>query len=225
MVKVLTESKAHQPDIQRVINTYFFNFKRGLKQLKKIIISIIAVLALVHSINTIIYNLPSNPVQQSHTKFINFYMQPLFEQTWTLFAPLPINTNNTLNVRYGNNRYELIDDGWKNLTKYYQADFRKHYLHKNFYKNTIVTQMESDILELIDLKNTGKISDKELKNDEKIKALYNFVLKELNNNSIYPKYMQLSYEIEYLPPFENRNTKKREFQVEKSPITNTRELE
>ncbi|WP_420918367.1 DUF5819 family protein, partial [Staphylococcus succinus] len=55
-------------------------------------------------------------------------MTILFEQNWTLFAPTPINTNNYLNVRFGDTKKELVNSKWTNLTKYYQTDFRKRYL-------------------------------------------------------------------------------------------------
>ncbi|RIN30496.1 DNA-directed RNA polymerase subunit beta, partial [Staphylococcus succinus] len=58
--------------------------------MKKILICFISVIAIIHSLNTVIYNLPTNPTQEKYNKYTNFYMTILFEQNWTLFAPTPI---------------------------------------------------------------------------------------------------------------------------------------
>ncbi|MEB8209481.1 DUF5819 family protein [Staphylococcus succinus] len=191
--------------------------------MKKILICFISVIAIIHSLNTVIYNLPTNPTQEKYNKYTNFYMTILFEQNWTLFAPTPINTNNYLNVRFGDTKKELVNSKWTNLTKYYQTDFRKRYLHTSFYKNTVITQLESDVLENMKLRNDKKFSNKELKKDQNVKSLYRYVYEELKKKSLNPKYLEISYEIEYLPNFKDRNRVNKEIRIEKLPVYDTRE--
>lgn len=190
--------------------------------MKKLIICIISIIAIIHSANTIMYNLPENPYQEKHSKYSNYYMMPLFEQNWNLFAPTPVITNNYINVRYADSEEELEKSKWTNLTKYYQSDFRHRYLHTSFYKNTVITQLESDILEAIELKNDKKISKKMLKNDKNVKDLYKFVYRELAKNSVNPNYMEITYEIEYLPAVGDKKSKS-EIRVEKLPIYETKD--
>lgn len=190
--------------------------------MRKVIICIVSFIAIIHIYNTFIYNLPDNPYKEKHSKYSDFYMLPLFEQNWTLFAPTPVKTNNTINVRYADSEEQLKNAKWTNLTKYYQSDFRHRYLHKSFYKNTIITQLESDVLEAIELKNEKIISYEEQKKDKKVNDLYKFVYKELAKNSVDPKFMQIAYEIEYFPEVGDKKSKN-EIRIEKLPIYATKD--
>jgi hypothetical protein len=44
-------------------------------------------------------NAPANTISQKYQGVINAYVNPEFEQNWQLFAPNPINVNNTVEVR------------------------------------------------------------------------------------------------------------------------------
>lgn len=45
------------------------------------------------------YNAPANAISQRYQGVIDGYMNPEFEQNWQLFAPNPIDVNNTVEVR------------------------------------------------------------------------------------------------------------------------------
>jgi Family of unknown function (DUF5819) len=42
-----------------------------------------------HVVNTVLYNIPENPITKTYMPFVNGYMGPLFSQNWHLFAPEP----------------------------------------------------------------------------------------------------------------------------------------
>jgi hypothetical protein len=61
----------------------------------------------VHLSATFFYNAPTNPVSQRYSKQIQWWMNPLFNQNWQLFAPNPISENVTVQARAS-----LAPDGW-----------------------------------------------------------------------------------------------------------------
>jgi Family of unknown function (DUF5819) len=52
-----------------------------------------------HLAATFLYNAPANPVSQHYAKQIQWWMEPLFDQNWRLFAPNPISENVTVQAR------------------------------------------------------------------------------------------------------------------------------
>lgn len=46
------------------------------------------------------YQFPDNPLKHQYKRQLEGYIDPFFSQTWTLFAPLPINTNMSLLVQF-----------------------------------------------------------------------------------------------------------------------------
>ncbi|OIJ30657.1 hypothetical protein BK821_08780 [Staphylococcus sp. LCT-H4] len=49
--------------------------------MKKILICFISVIAIIHSLNTVIYNLPTNPTQEKYNKYetLHFFKSKHFE--------------------------------------------------------------------------------------------------------------------------------------------------
>jgi hypothetical protein len=53
----------------------------------------------VHLLMTFLYNAPTNPVSAKYQAQINWWMSPLFNQDWHLFAPDPQSSNIDVQVR------------------------------------------------------------------------------------------------------------------------------
>lgn len=53
----------------------------------------------MHFVVTFLFNAPSNPIKQSVSGEVNGYMRPFFQQNWSLFAPNPISSEDTFEVR------------------------------------------------------------------------------------------------------------------------------
>ena len=53
----------------------------------------------IHFAITFLWNAPSNPIRDALGGQVNGYMEPFFEQNWSLFAPNPVNTEDELLVR------------------------------------------------------------------------------------------------------------------------------
>lgn len=53
----------------------------------------------IHIVVTFLFNAPSNPVKETLRGEIAGYMLPVFDQNWSLFAPNPINSEDTLLIR------------------------------------------------------------------------------------------------------------------------------
>lgn len=53
----------------------------------------------IHLAITFLHNAPPNPVKESLQAEVDSYMQPFFGQNWSLFAPNPINSEDTILVR------------------------------------------------------------------------------------------------------------------------------
>lgn len=66
----------------------------------------VVVVVAVHLTATFLYNAPLNPVSQRYAKQVNWWMQPLFNQNWRLFAPNPLSENIEIDARAS-----LVPDG------------------------------------------------------------------------------------------------------------------
>ncbi|HDH4813243.1 TPA: hypothetical protein PI326_002583 [Staphylococcus aureus] len=174
---------------------------------KKIFLLLLSILISVHCFFTVIYNLPVNPFSKKHERIINGYMDPLFVQTWTLFAPDPVSVNNNLFLKYWSDNGK--ESKWINLSKYYQKQSRKYYLHPYSYKNSILTQLEDDIVSDIkkvnDLKKGNSKNVKFFYENEKIRNLYVFILEELKSKNINADRIQLLYQTEIFSDYAKNN--------------------
>lgn len=173
--------------------------------MKKNLLMFLTIIVSIHCLLTICYNLPTNPFSKKHENIIHSYMNPLFSQTWTLFAPNPVSSNNNLQVQF----YTAENKSkWFDISSYYQKYSRKYYLHPYTYKNSILTQLESDIISDIDKVNKKKKGNSENKKfyDEniRVKKLYNFINEELEDQGIKPDKIQLKYETEVFPSYASK---------------------
>lgn len=178
---------------------------------EKILLFFISILISIHCVFTVVYNLPVNPFSKKHEDIVKGYMDPLFTQTWTLFAPDPVSTNNNLKVKYWNGK-DTSGSKWINLSEYYQKQSRKYYLHPYVYKNSILVQLEDGIIS--DIKKVNKVkkgNSKEFQffdKNKNIQDLYAFILLELENKNIQVTKMQLMYETEVFSNYAKKNDSK-----------------
>ncbi|WP_166848668.1 DUF5819 family protein [Isoptericola sp. BMS4] len=64
-----------------------------------VVAAALALVVLVHSAATALWIAPRNPVSQAAAEPLGKVMDPMFQQSWSLFAPTPINVANSLEVR------------------------------------------------------------------------------------------------------------------------------
>ena len=55
------------------------------------------------------YLLNDNPIKHKYKKIIYGYVDPFFNQTWTLFSPNPINSNMSILVKFNYNKSDEIN--------------------------------------------------------------------------------------------------------------------
>jgi hypothetical protein len=61
-------------------------------------VAAVAVLG-AHLAATFLYNAPANPLSQRYAKQVQWWIEPLFDQNWRLFAPNPISENVSVQAR------------------------------------------------------------------------------------------------------------------------------
>ncbi len=156
---------------------------------------------------TIAYNLPMTPFKQKLEPFISSYINPLFQQTWTLFAPTPANTKNNLQVKiyFEEEGLEKVSD-WISITDIFNKQARKSYSHP--YHNFSGTLIQMEALTLgpaISLENET-IESPEFPNNMFNEYPYLETLYQFANVIVKQKYenahsIQLRYSIEYFPEY------------------------
>jgi hypothetical protein len=77
-------------------------------------VAVVVVLG-AHLAATFLYNAPLNPVSQRYAKQVNWWMEPLFDQNWRLFAPNPISVNVSVEARARLNLDGTVT-GWIDLS-------------------------------------------------------------------------------------------------------------
>src|SRR5699024_4330508 len=110
------------------------------KKILEVWFYILLTFVVLHSTITIVYNFPITPFAEKFNKVIHTYMDPLFTQTWTLFAPNPVSTNMKVEVKlsHGNNQ----ETGWVSFSDTVLDQSQESFLtHYQFYSDTL-TQME-----------------------------------------------------------------------------------
>lgn len=130
---------------------------------------------ILHSTITVIYNFPINPFTEKFNKITNAYMNPLFSQTWTLFAPDPVSTNTKVEVKFSHGNHQ--ETGWVNFSDTVLDQSQKSFFtYYQFYSGALI-QMENDVknasISIIDKLKIDK--NKELLNkinDEKFLEKY-----------------------------------------------------
>lgn len=114
-------------------------------KLLKVWFFILLFLVIFHSSITVIYNTPITPFKEKYVKAIDAYMNPLFSQTWTLFAPNPVNTNINIEVKFSYENNE--ESNWINFTNLVNDQKQDSFLtHYHFYSGAL-TQMQGSVIE------------------------------------------------------------------------------
>lgn len=100
----------------------------------------------IHSVCTVLYNIPENPITKAYIPIVNRYMEPLFSQNWHLFAPEPATSMVKLWYRV------KINNSWQHWQDPMEPVLEKHrhnratyhakllYIYGNIAKDLIVRQ-------------------------------------------------------------------------------------
>ncbi|WP_432357026.1 DUF5819 family protein [Sporosarcina sp. UB5] len=113
--------------------------------IQKIVLVFLLIFSIFHASITIAYNLPITPLKEKFNRGINIYMNPLFSQTWQLFAPNPANANQAIEVKltYGNGQETKWISFSDMIHDKSQASFFSYY---QFYSAALI-QMNNDVLQ------------------------------------------------------------------------------
>ena len=111
------------------------------------------VIFIVHFSILFFYQLPDNPLKHEFKYEIHSYVDPFFTQTWTLFAPNPINSNMSLLMRF---EYENKDGksktvDWIDITESLIEDRKKSFWSPSQRMSKFTQSCMSDIQENNDL--------------------------------------------------------------------------
>ncbi|WP_180317029.1 DUF5819 family protein [Cytobacillus kochii] len=159
---------------------------------------------------TIFYNFPMTPFKEKYVNIIHGYMHPLFNQTWTLFAPNPVNINIKVEAKlaYENEK----ETNWINFSDIIFEETKNSYLtHYQFYnrvliqtQNDVVNASESIMLEVKESNNRLLKEHEDLSNTQAFieNLIENDIENFLNNNKSVDTLYKLVYNY-----FENRNVK------------------
>ena len=157
------------------------------------------VMLAVHFSILFFYQLPDNPLKHEFKYEIHSYVDPFFTQTWTLFAPNPINSNMSLLLRF---KYEKDDlktktSNWIDITESLIEDRKKRFWSPSQRMSKFTQSCMSDIQENNDLilKQINKIDS--LKQDTiKAKDFYNKAMSIAHGHKYiieYSKYIAKNY--------------------------------
>lgn len=124
-------------------------------KLKKIYFIFLSVLLIIHTFITIAYNFPMTPLKEKYEPYINSYIDPLFTQTWTLFAPTPVNTNTKFEVKFTYND-GFKETGWINISDLIHDKSQANYFSSYQFYSSILIQAEGE---------STKVSQEFIKND------------------------------------------------------------
>jgi hypothetical protein len=80
----------------------------------------VVVVLVAHLAATFLYNAPLNPVSRRYARQVNWWMYPLLNQNWRLFAPNPLSENVSVQARARLIRGGVVT-GWIDLTAQDQA--------------------------------------------------------------------------------------------------------
>ena len=169
----------------------------------------------IHTISTVLYNIPENPVAREYMPVVNWYMEPQFSQNWHLFAPEPATRMVKLWYRV------KMKDRWQHWQDPMEPILEKHrqnratyhakllYIHGNIAKDLIIRQ--SYILE----HSSGKADSAalQMQQNESLKAspeyqlAVRFVSRDIEKvykHNFYPDSLQLMLAELYPKQFSER---------------------
>lgn len=179
--------------LQLKMNAFF-----NLKIIVKIITLFCIAILCVHFSILGIYQLPKNPIQHQFKYELNDYVNPFFTQTWTLFAPNPINFNMSLLMRF-----EYEDNGetklteWVDLTepilKLRKDNFLAPLLRINKFTESCMSSINNDHIAIMNhIAETDSIKTDSVKSKE---LYYKTIASSYGYKSIiqYSKYVAKNY--------------------------------
>ena len=90
--------------------------------LRRVVCVAAAAMALIYAASAMLWSAPENAVQTAAKSFMDSYMEPVFIQTWTLFAPRPptFNTDAWFQYRYDTPTGKVVDTPVYSLTEQFR---------------------------------------------------------------------------------------------------------
>ncbi|MDT0700367.1 DUF5819 family protein [Staphylococcus chromogenes] len=70
-----------------------------MKFINKLLPIVLTLILAMHFTLVLLFVAPINPISNKTSYFVSNYINPIFTQTWTLFAPDPIDRNTSLQIR------------------------------------------------------------------------------------------------------------------------------
>ncbi|QXE02890.1 DUF5819 family protein [Terribacillus sp. DMT04] len=210
-----------------------------MKKMIKFIPIILTFILTAHFIILLFSVIPFNPVVLKYNKQITNYVNPLFTQTWTLFAPDPISSNDALHIKL---EFEEGGTGWIDTTnpivEKMHGNYFSPYNRLGRITQSITSQMLSEEPLVHDLRESIKAKDDKNESlaelDKQSKNRYDTNHEYLlRYASSYAKYLFPHEKIETIEmrvlnqksiPYSERNeNKEREWEliaaIEKQPIS------
>jgi hypothetical protein len=88
-----------------------------VKFLRNVVIVLTATWFVFHFSATALYNMPANPLQTRLSPIYRGYMRHFFPQVWTLFAPNPIQSNQSLLLQCLDLLQKPLDQAWVDVLR------------------------------------------------------------------------------------------------------------
>ncbi|EIM08415.1 hypothetical protein A1A1_00823 [Planococcus antarcticus DSM 14505] len=135
-----------------------------------------------HSSVTIMYNFPSTPLKERFESEINSYIEPLFTQTWTLFAPNPVSTNVGVEVKMTHNNN--TETQWISFSELVHEESQKNFFsHYQFYANALI-QMQGEAIRISEELTSSKSKEEEISSEISQNSQIDYVEQVINREDI-----------------------------------------
>ena len=162
-----------------------------MKVFRLFIIGCFALFLVVHVSFTLLYVLPKNMVAPAVKAGVGRYINPLFDQGWALFAPVP-RVNKKVYVSYLQSNKQ-----WSKWQDPFQSYLNKHQSNR-FTANGKIVLLVSSTLHYLHFENADLLRDKKIVHGNTTSGYYqvlNYEVKqELAHTNIKPEKMRLMVE-------------------------------
>lgn len=106
------------------------------------------------------YLAPDNPISHQFKYYISRYVNPLFTQTWNLFAPNPINTDQFINLRFIEYRDGAVSTSpYLDISSPIDLERKKSFFNANQRLSKFLSGNNQELLELYRQANDYITSD------------------------------------------------------------------